>query len=207
MGNLVTDAVLPPAGWYEDPDPNRVDGSHRWWNGTTWTEHVRTAPQPAQPAAALSPSGQQQVPSEGPTAPVQEDVPYVPFASRRAAVDAEYPRRQSPTARNSQAFVGRGLSLLAVIVSIVTVIMLDVATHIPGQDWSAYVSLAGVVIAPGLAIAGIVFSAIGLARYRTRGNGGVAAAGLTLGILFVFAPFWIGLVLGIIAGLTGRIAS
>ena len=122
-------------------------------------------------------------------------------------VDAEYPCRQSSTARNSQAFVGRGLSLLAVIVSIVTIIMLDVATHIPGQDWSAYVSLAGVVIAPGLAIAGIVFSAIGLARYRTRGNGGVAAAGLTLGILFTFAPFWIGLVLGIIAGLTGRIAS
>ncbi|GAA4150144.1 DUF2510 domain-containing protein [Leifsonia shinshuensis] len=203
----MTDAVLPPAGWYEDPDPNRADGSHRWWNGSAWTEHVRTTSPALQMSPAPSAIAPEPLPYENTAAPLHEEVAYVPFASRRAAVEAEYPRRQSAASpRNSHAFVGRGLSLLAVMVSIVTVIMLDVATHIPGQDWSAYVSLAGVVIAPGLAIAGIVFSAIGLARYRTRGNGGVAAAGLTLGILFTFAPFWIGLVLGIIAGFIGRVA-
>lgn len=208
----MSDAMLPPAGWYGGPAPNGTDGSRRWWNGAEWTEHVqqltlpRTTPvmQPMPPAASV-PS----VPSVNDDAPdsSEDEVAYVPFASRRAPVDAEYTRTPaSTTPRNSQAFVGRGLSLLAVMVAIVTVILLDVALHIPGTDWSAYVSLAGMVLSPGLAISGIVFSAIGLARHRARGSGGVAAAGLTLGIIFTFAPFWIGLALGIIAGLTGRIA-
>lgn len=34
-----------PAGWYDDGSGNR-----RWWDGTQWTQHVVTAPQPA-PAA------------------------------------------------------------------------------------------------------------------------------------------------------------
>ena len=29
------------AGWYPQPD-----GSHRWWDGTAWTEHVTPAPAP-----------------------------------------------------------------------------------------------------------------------------------------------------------------
>jgi uncharacterized Tic20 family protein len=38
-----------PAGWY--PDPQRP-GAQRWWNGSSWTEHV--SEQPAAPAFSSS---------------------------------------------------------------------------------------------------------------------------------------------------------
>jgi hypothetical protein len=31
---------LPPSGWY--PDPYRVPGLLRWWDGSTWTQHTHT---------------------------------------------------------------------------------------------------------------------------------------------------------------------
>lgn len=50
-----------PAGWYPDPDPD-VPPEHRgqrYWDGTTWTEHVQPPPgaaaQPGGPAAPYSP--------------------------------------------------------------------------------------------------------------------------------------------------------
>lgn len=39
---------ITPSGWYPDPgqSPDRP-ALERWWNGTTWTEYTRTAPQQA----------------------------------------------------------------------------------------------------------------------------------------------------------------
>src|SRR5215469_1481086 len=31
---------LPPSGWY--PDPYRVPGLLRWWDGSMWTQHTHT---------------------------------------------------------------------------------------------------------------------------------------------------------------------
>lgn len=55
-----------PPGWY--PDPGQIPGgppSERWWDGTTWTEHVRApggatspaAPAPAYPGYPQQPPG------------------------------------------------------------------------------------------------------------------------------------------------------
>src|SRR4051794_35133513 len=43
----------PPSGWF--PDPQGPPGQQRWWDGSTWTEHIRqggTAPAQPTPAAA-----------------------------------------------------------------------------------------------------------------------------------------------------------
>ena len=181
-----TEAPVPAAGWYADPAGAPVQ---RWWSGAEWTMHT----QPYEAPVIVEP-----VPAQ------PEDEHYVPFGGGRAldvpVFDERRPRR------NRQAYVGRGLSLLAVMVTILTIVALDMAIHIPGSDWGVYVTYVGVVLAPALAISGIIFSAIGLARMRAQGSGGVAAAGLTLGIAFTFAPFWIGLVLGIIVALTAHAA-
>lgn len=43
--------TTPAAGWYPDPAGS---GNARWWNGTTWTEHLQAPPAPVWGA----PSGQ-----------------------------------------------------------------------------------------------------------------------------------------------------
>jgi uncharacterized protein YxjI len=50
---------LPPPGWY--PDPAGGPGT-RWWDGTSWTEHVQ---QPAPPAPAAPPAYRAEAPSPG----------------------------------------------------------------------------------------------------------------------------------------------
>ena len=57
----MTDPNVTPAaaGWYHDPD---LSGGQRWWNGSTWTDHI-ALPQPPQHPP------QQQWPSTAP-APV-----------------------------------------------------------------------------------------------------------------------------------------
>ncbi|RIJ70160.1 DUF2510 domain-containing protein, partial [Nakamurella silvestris] len=50
--------VTVPANWYPDPagSPNV-----RWWDGTSWTEHLRPAPEPvAAPAQSAAPAQHQQ---------------------------------------------------------------------------------------------------------------------------------------------------
>ena len=47
---------LPPSGWY--PDPYRVPGLLRWWDGSTWTHHTHPgggtgAAEGAEPAATV----------------------------------------------------------------------------------------------------------------------------------------------------------
>src|SRR6516225_7994622 len=47
---------LPPSGWY--PDPYRVPGLLRWWDGSTWTHHTHPgggtgAAESAEPAATV----------------------------------------------------------------------------------------------------------------------------------------------------------
>lgn len=49
---VAVDSVLPPAGWYQDPDNPQLQ---RWWDGNGWNEHRRQAPAlhaPAQPAGS-----------------------------------------------------------------------------------------------------------------------------------------------------------
>jgi uncharacterized RDD family membrane protein YckC len=48
-------ATAPP-GWY--PDPQGIPGSQRYWNGSTWTEHVQAPGFMPPPPAAPTPSGQ-----------------------------------------------------------------------------------------------------------------------------------------------------
>jgi hypothetical protein len=43
--------IAQPPGWYLDPDPRAPRGQHRYWTGTTWTEHVSMPP--AGPADAV----------------------------------------------------------------------------------------------------------------------------------------------------------
>jgi hypothetical protein len=45
---IVSEPELPPSGWYPDPG-----GAHdrRWWDGTTWTEHVEDAGVPGTDAS------------------------------------------------------------------------------------------------------------------------------------------------------------
>lgn len=47
----MSSSVLPPAGWYEDPEHA---GRHRFWDGSAWTEDRRPAP-PAGAPVTLSP--------------------------------------------------------------------------------------------------------------------------------------------------------
>ena len=37
----------PAAGWYHDPSDA---GAWRWWDGATWTDHIRSKDEAAQPA-------------------------------------------------------------------------------------------------------------------------------------------------------------
>ncbi|HVE68752.1 MAG TPA: DUF2510 domain-containing protein [Solirubrobacteraceae bacterium] len=39
-------SLPPPPGWYPDPG---ASGGQRWWDGTTWTEHVHAAAPTAAP--------------------------------------------------------------------------------------------------------------------------------------------------------------
>lgn len=59
-----------PAGWYDDGS-----GSRRWWDGSQWTEHVVTAPQPApvEPTAAEPAAEPAGVPTAG-----AESEPFAP---------------------------------------------------------------------------------------------------------------------------------
>jgi hypothetical protein len=44
-----------PAGWYPDPAGS---GGTRWWDGTTWGEHVQPAAQPVAAGRPWQPAGQ-----------------------------------------------------------------------------------------------------------------------------------------------------
>lgn len=44
--------MTPPPGWYRDPSHPLVE---RWWDGTTWTEHRRSAGAPQQPVTPGEP--------------------------------------------------------------------------------------------------------------------------------------------------------
>jgi hypothetical protein len=73
----------PAAGWYRDP----ADGSAwRWWDGATWTEHVRASEQAvaAVPAAPAAPPEQ--------AAPVAPPEPAAPAATAGPAQLASIPQ-------------------------------------------------------------------------------------------------------------------
>lgn len=98
-----------PAGWYDDGH-----GAQRWWDGQTWTEHVRPVdaatpaePEaPAEPAAPVEPEAPTEVyepaaptqayppvtPEYPPTAPTQA---YPPYATAAPASTAPAPGAQA----------------------------------------------------------------------------------------------------------------
>ncbi|WP_426593198.1 DUF2510 domain-containing protein [Cellulomonas sp. McL0617] len=57
----MADSPLPAAGWYAD---GSTVGVHRWFDGTTWTEHTR--PEPAQQLAFAGQSGESRFASADP---------------------------------------------------------------------------------------------------------------------------------------------
>ena len=53
----MTNDAYRPAGWYPDPD---IDGTERWWNGTSFGDQVRLAPDPVSqpdPWPSIDPPG------------------------------------------------------------------------------------------------------------------------------------------------------
>jgi hypothetical protein len=98
---------LPPSGWY--PDPYRVPGLLRWWDGSTWTHHTHPGggtdgAESAQPAAtvqqaAVGPTAVQQA-VLGPTAvqPIVESGGVPPTTVQPAAqATAVQPATVPPT--------------------------------------------------------------------------------------------------------------
>lgn len=71
---------LPPSGWY--PDPSGVPGLHRWWDGTTWTDHTYTEPaastRPALADSARTDPGSQLAVMGPPTGPRTAPQPALP---------------------------------------------------------------------------------------------------------------------------------
>lgn len=81
--------TAPTAGWYPDPNDS---GSWRWWDGGTWTSHVRpkeeTAPVAVQAVAPLPVSAPQQVIPQ-PAQPIQPIQP-ISLTPETPASEQEY---------------------------------------------------------------------------------------------------------------------
>ena len=77
-----------PEGWY--PDPAGSGGDERYWDGTAWTEQVRTAqaasPPPPSPAAATPAAPDQPA---APAQPPNAGAPSGPAGSGSGQIDAE----------------------------------------------------------------------------------------------------------------------
>ena len=54
-----------PPGWH--PDPNLPPGTLRWWDGTQWTEHIRSAPPSPLPTQAPQPAASMVAAATAPT--------------------------------------------------------------------------------------------------------------------------------------------
>lgn len=62
--------TAPTAGWYPDPNDS---GSWRWWDGGTWTSHVRPKEQTA--PVAVQPAAEQPVTAPQPVSAPQQVIP------------------------------------------------------------------------------------------------------------------------------------
>lgn len=87
--------TAPAAGWYHDPNDS---GSWRWWDGSTWTGHVRpkvdtapvaVAPPMSQPVAVQEPAISQPVAIQQPVAPAPPVKP-VSLTPETPASEQEY---------------------------------------------------------------------------------------------------------------------
>ena len=68
-----------PPGWYPDPRHSGTGpAQERWWDGAAWTEHIRTAAQPAQPATPASAEPVHEQPTMVGPAPWQSPAPGPP---------------------------------------------------------------------------------------------------------------------------------
>ena len=89
---------LPPSGWY--PDPYRVPGLLRWWDGSTWTQHTHAGggtgeAGSAQPAATVQQAAVQQAAVQHATVQqaMAQQATVQPTAVQQAAAQ---PRTQQP---------------------------------------------------------------------------------------------------------------
>ena len=219
----MSDAVLPVAGWYEDPAGG---GGVRWWDGSTWTKHARPrevepvseAPGSTQgrhrspvaaPAATIAQQPTQELVQHAPQQPIQQAA-YQPIAPLYQAAPTSLPNppgqpswAQSawPAAPQAaplgRAPYGGGLYNPA----------WD-AYH--GKNSAAAWSLALGIIsaallllteilgyAPGLpGIGAVIWGIVGISRSRRIGVGQVRSIwGLSLGVLSLIASLIIHLVL------------
>lgn len=92
----MTDTPLPAAGWYHDPSG---EPQQRWWDGTTWTDHVLPLETPApvveeEPLTAPAPAPAFAPPPPAPFTPPAS--PYAPQAAPYAPPGAYAPRQPAP---------------------------------------------------------------------------------------------------------------
>ena len=77
---------LPPSGWY--PDPYRVPGLLRWWDGSTWTHHTHPGGGAGE-AESAGPAATVQQAAVGPTAVQQAAVQQAAVGSTAVQPGAE----------------------------------------------------------------------------------------------------------------------
>ena len=186
----------PPAGWY--PDPSNAAGE-RWWDGTTWTEHIRAKvsaappppPRPAapptlqgHPAPLPNSGGSYTMPAPGSHSFAAKPVGFAD-AMRRGATLWTFRGRAS---RSEFWWWVLGSSLAGIPVSIITTMLGDAGGILYGL-FSVFVTLATVKIS--------------VRRYHDVGKGGGLFAGLSAGIVLGVIILSIGLTDALAAAITG----
>ena len=122
----------PTAGWYPDPAGS---GGTRWWDGSTWTEHVQ-APAPAPAATHLPPWVQDQ--------PVQPAPQQAGWQTGQQGWPSSAPQPQNFFQQNRNSFIAIGAAVVYLLLLFtVHIAVLGIFPVIfAGQAWKAKEPLA-----------------------------------------------------------------